>query len=95
MKKSNLVRALSDTFDITIRDAELCVNTFFDSMADTMADGRRIEIRGFGSFKVRDYKSYLGRNPKTGKPLQVRGKRLPLFKMSTILKQLINKEPSE
>ena len=95
MNKRELIEAFAKEIGITLRDAEVCVNTLFSSMADTLAKGGRVEIRGFGSFKVKEYKPYSGRNPKTGDPIQVRSKKLPYFKLSSIMRKRINKKPVE
>ena len=94
MNKSQLFKALSKRWNITEKDAKLCVNTLFDAMTDALAVGERIEIRGFGSFKVKTYGPYKGRNPKTGELVQVPEKSLPLFKMSNKLQKSINKNPT-
>lgn len=86
MTKSELIDALARRQDLPRRTAEEVVNLMFEVMRDTLVDGGRIEVRGFGSFKVRDYKGYVGRNPKTGQPITVAPKRLPVFKVSKILK---------
>ncbi|MDH3803005.1 MAG: integration host factor subunit beta, partial [Deltaproteobacteria bacterium] len=68
------------------------VNVVFDSMADSLAKGDRVEIRGFGSFKVKGYNSYQGRNPKTGEIIQVREKKLPYFKVGKEMKERVDSE---
>ena len=91
MNKSQLSEALAREFGLlTNKEAKLCVDTFFETMAETLAERQRIEIRGFGSFKVKEYQPYKGRNPKTGKLIQVTGKKLPLFKMSSQLRKRVN-----
>ncbi len=95
MNKRELTEAFAKEFGITLRDAKVCVNTVFNSIADTLAKGGRVEIRGFGSFKVKEYEPYSGRNPKTGESIQVRRKKLPHFKLSSIMRKLINKKPIE
>jgi integration host factor subunit beta len=91
MNKSELVEALANENGLTYKRAEEIVNLIFDSMADTLGDGGRIEIRGFGSFVVKDYKSYMGRNPKTGEVIKVRPKRLPFFKVGKELRERVNR----
>ena len=91
MNKSELVEALANENGLTYKRAEEIVNLIFDSMADTLSDGGRIEIRGFGSFVVKDYKSYMGRNPKTGEVIKVRPKRLPFFKVGKELRERVNR----
>ena len=95
MNKSELVEAFAKEIGLTLRDAEVCVNTLFNSIADTLSKGGRVEIRGFGSFKVKEYEPYSGRNPKTGESIQVRSKKLPYFKLSNLMRKLINKKPIE
>jgi integration host factor subunit beta len=63
----------------------------FDSIGESLGDGNRVEIRGFGSFKVKDYNSYPGRNPRTGEAIQVREKKLPYFKVGKELKYRVDK----
>ena len=70
--------------------AELIVNCVFDSMEDSLKKGERIEIRGFGSFEIRHYKAYEGRNPRTGDPVGVQPKRLPFFKVGKDLRERVN-----
>jgi integration host factor subunit beta len=94
VNKRELIEAFAKEIDITLRDAEVCVNTLFNNMADTLAKGGRVEIRGFGSFKVKEYEPYSGRNPKTGESIQVRSKKLPCFKLSSMMRKRINKEPT-
>ena len=76
MNKSELVKALADQANISLDEATLVVNTFVDSMKDSLLEGGRVEIRGFGSFKVKEYGSYAGRNPRTGEKVAVEPKRL-------------------
>jgi integration host factor subunit beta len=95
VNKRELIEAFAKEIGITIRNAEVCVNTLFNSMADTLAKGGRVEIRGFGSFKVKEYEPYSGRNPKTGEPIQVRSKKLPYFRLGSIMRKRINKKPIE
>lgn len=90
MNKSELVEALANEKDLTYKRSEEIVNIIFDSMAEELASGGRIEIRGFGSFVVKDYKAYMGRNPKTGEVIKVRPKRLPFFKVGKELRDRVN-----
>jgi integration host factor subunit beta len=91
MNKSELVEALANEKSLTYKKSEEIVNIIFDSMAEELADSGRIEIRGFGSFVVKDYKAYMGRNPKTGEVIKVRPKRLPFFKVGKELRERVNK----
>ena len=90
MNKSELVKALADQANISLDEATLVVNTFVDSMKDTLLEGGRVEIRGFGSFKVKEYGSYAGRNPRTGEKVAVEPKRLPFFRAGKELKEYLN-----
>jgi integration host factor subunit beta len=87
MNKSSLTEALREETGLIRRKAEQVVNLMFDKMAEALAKGDRVEIRGFCSFYVKDYKGYTGRNPKTGVPTQVPPKRLPFFKCGKELKE--------
>jgi integration host factor subunit beta len=90
MTKSELIDAVAKRTRITKSRAELVVNCIFESMTASLDRGEGIEIRGFGSFTVREYKPYNGRNPRTGKPVPVPEKRLPFFKVGKELKELVN-----
>lgn len=92
MNKSELVEALSLQKDLTYKRAEEIVNLMFDSMTEELVKGGRIEIRGFGSFVVKDYKSYTGRNPKTGEAIQVKTKKLPFFKVGKELRERVDND---
>ena len=90
MTKSELIDAVAQRTKITKSRAEQVVNCVFESMTQALERGEGIEIRGFGSFTVRHYKPYNGRNPRTGKPVPVPSKRLPFFKVGKELKELVN-----
>ena len=90
MNKSELVKALADQANISLDEATLVVNKFVDSMKDSLLEGGRVEIRGFGSFKVKEYGSYAGRNPRTGEKVAVEPKRLPFFRAGKELKEYLN-----
>ncbi|BCR05020.1 integration host factor subunit beta [Desulfuromonas versatilis] len=90
MNKSELIEALASRKDLTYKKSEEIVNIIFDSMADTLAGGGRIEIRGFGSFVVKHYKAYMGRNPKTGEVIRVKPKKLPFFKVGKELRERVD-----
>jgi integration host factor subunit beta len=91
MNKSELVETLSNEKNLTYKKSEEIVNIVFDSMAAELAAGGRIEIRGFGSFVVKEYKSYMGRNPKTGEVIRVKPKKLPFFKVGKELRERVNR----
>jgi integration host factor subunit beta len=90
MTKSELIEAIAARAELTKARAELVVNCVFDAMTSALKKGEGIEIRGFGSFTVRPYKPYAGRNPRTGNPVPVSAKRLPFFKVGKELKELVD-----
>ena len=90
MNKLELISAIKDKANISKADAARVVQIFFDSMADAMAKGDRIEIRGLCSFYVKNYKSYAGRNPKTGEKVVIKPKKLPFFKSGKELKERVD-----
>ncbi|SNB45611.1 integration host factor subunit beta [Geobacter sp. DSM 9736] len=92
MNKSELIEALAAKKGLSFKKAEEIINTIFDTMSDALVAGNRIEIRGFGSFVVNEYKSYTGRNPKTGESIEVKPKKLPFFKVGKELKERVAKE---
>jgi integration host factor subunit beta len=90
MNKSDLVKALAKQMDLPIRKAEEIVDMVFKTMTAAMIAGNRIEIRGFGSFVVKKYEGYTGRNPKTGQKITVKTKYLPFFKTGKELREKLN-----
>ena len=86
MTKSDLIEAIAAKANIPKARAELLVNGIFDAMAESLARGEGVELRGFGSFSVRDYEGYQGRNPKTGDAVPVQPKKLPFFKVAKELR---------
>jgi len=90
MNKSDLIVALSKDAGLTKSKAEEVVRTLFNNMANALADGDRVEIRGFGSFKVKHYDGYSSKNPKTGEPIKVKPKKLPFFKCGKELKERVD-----
>ncbi len=90
MTKSELIEAIAARGELTKARAELVVNCVFEAMTEALQKGEGIEIRGYGSFTVRPYKPYAGRNPRTGQPVPVPAKRLPFFKVGKELKELVN-----
>lgn len=95
MNKSELIEAISEKTKMPRKRAEEVINLIFDSMVDAMLKGDRIEIRGLGSFVVKEYGSYVGRNPRTGESIQVRPKRLPFFKVGKELRERVDIEESK
>lgn len=92
MNKSELIEKLSEKSGVSLHQAEEIVGLIINKMRDTMAGGGRIEIRGFGSFVVKNYEAYQGRNPKTGETISVPPKKLPFFKVGKELKERIDGE---
>jgi integration host factor subunit beta len=88
--KSELIDKIAENLKLPAGKAEAIVNCVFDSMVKALEEGEGIEIRGFGSFTVREYKSYEGRNPRTGAPVHVPPKRLPFFKVGKDLRERVN-----
>jgi integration host factor subunit beta len=90
MNKSDLIDVLSVKENLTEKNASEIINRIFDGFTKALKKGGRIEIRGFGSFSVREYGAYTGRNPKTGEKAKVGEKRLPFFKVGKELKAKVN-----
>jgi integration host factor subunit beta len=90
MNKADLIEALAKKEGLMEKEAYTIVNLIFDGFTDTLKKGGRIEIRGLGSFCVRKYGAYSGKNPKTGKKVDVKPKRLPFFKVGKELKERVN-----
>ena len=90
MNKLELISALKRDAKISKIEAARVVQIFFDSMADAMGRGKRVEIRGLCSFYVKKYKSYVGRNPKSGEKVTVQPKKLPFFKSGKELKERVD-----
>ncbi len=92
MTKFNLIQKLMERSNtLAQQDAKTIVSTIFSSMANALAKGERIEIRGFGNFTVRSYQPYKGRNPRTGAKVDVLPKKLPFFKVGKELKERVDK----
>ena len=92
MTKAELVDQVARTTQLTKKHAEIMVNTVFDSIVDSLKDGEKIELRGFGSFRIRQRGSRTGRNPKTGARVEVPSKSIPYFKPGKELRELLNGE---
>lgn len=90
MNKSQLIDALAQGMNISLREASPITDTILETMVEALATGDSIEIRGFGSFVVKEYESYTGRNPKTGISINVPPKKLPFFKVGKELKEKVN-----
>ena len=92
MNKSQLIEALAKAEGLTIKKAETVINTMFETIEDALVRGDRVEIRDFGSFKVKEYDGYQGRNPKTGEVISVGKKKLPFFKVGKELKESVDQD---
>lgn len=90
MTKADLIEEVSSLAEVTRKDGEVIVETIFDSIVKSLRAGDKIEIRGFGSFRTRQRKPRVGRNPKTGARVEVPAKKIPFFKPSKELKDLVN-----
>ncbi|MBC8461112.1 MAG: integration host factor subunit beta [Deltaproteobacteria bacterium] len=90
MNKSQLIEALAKEENLALKKAEEIVNTVFGEMEKALVRGERVEIRGLGSFKVKNYDGYEGRNPKTGEVIKVKPKKLPFFKVGKELKERVD-----
>ena len=90
MTKADLIEEVATLAEVTRKDGEVIVETIFDSIVKSLRAGDKIEIRGFGSFRTRQRKPRTGRNPKTGAKVEVPAKKIPYFKPSKELKDLVN-----
>jgi integration host factor subunit beta len=92
MTKADLVEEVAKVTELTRKDSEVIVETLFESVIKALKTGDKLEVRGFGSFRVRQRNARVGRNPKTGEKVEVPAKRVPYFKPSKELKDLINQK---
>ena len=92
MNKLELINVLSERANISKADSKTIVSLFFDTMSDALKNDGRVEIRGFCSFYLKEYKSYLGRNPKSGEKIMIEPKKLPFFKCGKELKDRVDYE---
>jgi integration host factor subunit beta len=92
VNKLELISALREQTDLTKPEATAVVDLVFDNMADVLARGDRVEIRGLCSLYVKEYKTYVGRNPKTGERVKIKPKKLPFFKAGRELKLRVNQK---
>jgi len=95
MTKADLVRVISAETGIIRKDVALAVDAFLDSVKDSMKDGKHIEIRGFGTFKLKERKARIGRNPKTDEKVEVPARIVPTFKFSRAFKEEVNDANSD
>jgi nucleoid DNA-binding protein len=90
MTKADIVDQIADRTGLTKKDVSETVDGFLDAVSRALAHGQHIEIRGFGTFKVKDRKSRLARNPRTGEAVPVPPRRVPVFKVSKELKDMVS-----
>ena len=90
MNKIDLIQSLKDSNDLSKSEADTVINLFFNKMAEALAQGERVEIRGLCSFFVKKYRAYTGRNPKTGEKVKIAPKKLPFFKVGKELKERVD-----
>ena len=90
MNKQDLIVKFAEKEGLAYADSRFLVDMFFDKMAKSLVAGERVEIRGFGSFMVKKYAGYTGRNPKTGEKIKVKSKKLPVFKVGKELKERVD-----
>ena len=96
MTKSELIQKLAERNPhLFLRDVEKIVDTVFDEISDTLAQGDRVELRGFGAFSIKHRDARTGRNPRTGETVQVEAKRLPFFKTGKALRERLNEEKDD
>src|ERR1700675_1618847 len=90
MTKAELIEEVAKVATLTKKETELIVNTVFDNITEALSKGDKVELRGFGSFRIRQRNSRKGRNPKTGDSVSVPEKRVPFFKVGKRLRELVN-----
>lgn len=95
MTKKQLIQRLAERLDISQKEAKVIVDTVIEEMEEALIRGERIELRGFGTFSIRRYEGYKGRNPRTGEVVDVPPKRLPHFKVAKETKDRINRSPQD
>ena len=91
MTKAELVEKVSGQINLTKKQTEVIVNTVFQSITESLSEGKKVELRGFGSFRIRERNARLGRNPKSGAQVDVPAKRVPFFKAGKELRELVDK----
>ncbi len=90
MTKSDLIEAVARSCEVSKKNAELVVNTFLESIIESLNREEGVELRGFGSFRIRDRGARIGRNPRTGDSVKVKAKKVPYFKVGKHLKEVVN-----
>ena len=95
MTKAELVEKVANQINLTKKQTEVVVNTVFSSITDSLADGKKVELRGFGSFRIRQRNARVGRNPKSGQKVDVPSKKVPFFKAGKELRELVDEREAE
>lgn len=90
MTKAELVERVATQINLTKKQTEVVVNTVFSSITESLAEGKKVELRGFGSFRIRQRNARIGRNPKSGQKVEVPSKKVPFFKAGKELRQLVD-----
>jgi integration host factor subunit beta len=95
MTKAELVEKVANQINLTKKQTEVVVNTVFSSITDSLAEGKKVELRGFGSFRIRQRNARVGRNPKSGQKVDVPSKKVPFFKAGKELRELVDEREAE
>ena len=95
MTKAELVEKVANQIKLTKKQTEVVVNTVFSSITDSLAEGKKVELRGFGSFRIRQRNARVGRNPKSGQKVDVPSKKVPFFKAGKELRELVDEREAE
>lgn len=91
MTKAELVARVASQINLTKKQTEVVVNTVFQSITESLSQGKKVELRGFGSFRIRQRNPRIGRNPKSGETVNVPGKKVPFFKAGKELRELVDR----
>jgi integration host factor subunit beta len=95
MTKAELVEKVANQINLTKKQTEVVVNTVFSSITDSLAEGKKVELRGFGSFRIRQRNARVGRNPKSGQKVDVPSKKVPFFKAGKELRELVDEREAQ
>ena len=95
MTKAELVEKVAIQINLTKKQTEVIVNTVFQSITDSLAEGDKVELRGFGSFRIRERNARVGRNPKSGEKVEVPAKKVPFFKAGKELREIVDEKGLE
>jgi len=95
MTKAELVEKVANQINLTKKQTEVVVNTVFSSITDSLAEGKKVELRGFGSFRIRQRNARVGRNPKSGQKVDVPSKKVPFFKAGKELRELVDEHEAK